>query len=343
MSTQTTASATAVQLLRMTDGLIVHHSLCTAARLGIADLLKNGARPSAELAAALQVDSDALYRILRFLAGQGVFHETAPRTFANSSLSEWLRSDVPDSVRSILIYRGSSPYCAPFADLLDTVKRGSPRRKQPHVNDFERRRRDPEEGRMFDDAMTAISMLWAPAIAMAYDFGRWGTLMDVGGGNGLLLATILGAHRALRGVLADQSHVLERARQRVFWSPDLISRVRFEPIDFFQAVPPGCRAYLMKNIIHDWDDESARRILINCRRAIPQDGVLLLVEYCLGNDNTPTVGKALDLVMLAVTGGRERTVAEHRELLASAGFRVHETVPLFQDVMILEARPVPNG
>ena len=139
MGTQTTGTGTAVQLLRMTDGLIVHHSLCTAAKLGIADLLKNGARPSAELAAALQVNNDALYRTLRFLAGQGVFHETAPRTFANSSLSEWLRSDVPGSVRSILIYRGSLYYCAPFGDLLYTIKTGSPARQKADcdVNDFE--------------------------------------------------------------------------------------------------------------------------------------------------------------------------------------------------------------
>ena len=343
MGTQTTATATAVHLLRMTDGLIVHQSLCTAAKLGIADLLKDGARPSAELAVALQVNHDALYRTLRFLAGQGVFHETAPRTFANSPLSEWLRSDVPDSVRSILIYRGSSFYCAPFGDLVYTIKTGSPARRQTQgVNDFERLRRNPEEGRMFDDAMTAISMLWAPSIATAYDFGRWGTLMDVGGGNGLLLATILRAHPVLHGVLADHPDVLERARHREFWSPDLMGRVRFEPIDFFQAVPPGCRAYLMKNVIHDWDDEDARRILINCRRAVPQDGVLLLIEYCLGNDNAPTIGKVIDLVMLTLTGGRERTVMEHRELLASAGFRIHQTVPLSQDVMILEIKPVPE-
>jgi hypothetical protein len=110
-------------------------------------------------------------------------------------------------------------------------------------------------------------------------------------------------------------------------------------MDFFEAVPPGCRAYLMKNIIHDWDDERARRILLNCRQAVPADGVLLLVEYCLGGENTPTVGKTVDVVMLTMTGGKERTVREHRELLTSAGFSLNETVPLSQDVMILEARP----
>lgn len=341
MGTPGALTATALHLVRMTDGLIVHQSLCVVAKLGIADLLKDGARSTADLAATLEVNDEALYRTLRFLAGQGVFHEIAPRMFVNSELSHWLRSDVPGSVRSILIYRGSPYYFSPFGDLLYSIQTGAPAAEKTRgVDRFEHLRRNPDDGRMFDDAMTDISMLWAPGIAAAYDFGRWGEVMDVGGGNGLLLATILRAHPALRGVLADQPEVLERAREREFWSPDLIGRVRFEPIDFFEGVPPGCRAYLMKNIIHDWDDERARRILINCRRAVPQDGVLLLVEYCLGGENTPTVGKTVDVVMLTITGGKERTVREHRELLASAGFSLNETVPLSPDIMILEARPV---
>jgi hypothetical protein len=140
-----------------------------------------------------------------------------------------------------------------------------------------------ELGRVFDDTMTAISALWAPAIAAAYDFGRWGTVTDVGGGNGLLLAEILRVYPGLRGVLADEAPVLERARQRGLVSGALADRVRFEPSNFFEAVPSGSRAYLMKNIIHDWNDDDARRILLNCRRAVPDDGVLLLVEYCVGD------------------------------------------------------------
>jgi len=324
----------------MTEGLIIHQSLCAAAKLGIADLLKDGPRSTAHLAATLRVNDDALYRTLRFLAGQGVFHETATRSFANSPLSEWLRTDVTGSVRSILIYRGSPFYFAPFGDLLYTIETGAPARaKADGENAFEQLRQNPDNGRMFDDAMTDISMLWAPVITAAYDFERWGSLLDVGGGSGLLLATILTANPGLCGVLADQPQVLERARQREFWPADLTGRLRFEPMDFFQAVPSGCRAYLMKNIIHDWNDESARKILLNCRRAVPDDGVLLLVEYCVGGQNTATVGKALDVVMLTLTGGKERTVEEHRDLLASAGFRMERTIPLANDVMILEAKP----
>jgi hypothetical protein len=325
----------------MTDGLIVHHCLGAAAKLGIADLLKDGARSTENLAATLEVNEDALYRTLRFLAGQGVFHETATRKFANSRLSEWLCTDVPESIRSVLIYRASAFFLTPFSDLLYSIQTGAPSRERGlEVNGFELLRRNPEDAQLFDAAMTEISGLWASSVAAAYDFSKWGSVMDVGGGNGMLLATIMAMHPGLQGVLADQPHVLERAWQHKFWQPDLLRRVRFEAMDFFQAIPPGCRAYMMKNIIHDWDDEHARQILFNCRRAIPDDGALLLIEFCVGGANTPSVGKAVDLMMLTLTGGKERTMSEHEKLLVSAGFRLKGSIPLSNDIMILEAEPV---
>lgn len=341
MATQTVSQTTPLHLLRMTEGLIVHHTLCAAAKLGIADLLQDGARGITQLAANLRVNEDALYRTLRFLAGQGVFQEIAPREFANSELSQWLRSDVPGSVRSMLIYRGTPYYSSSLGGLLYSIETGAPaQQKASGMEGFEYLRHHSEEGRLFDEAMTGNSLLWAPAIAAGYDFGRWGSLMDVGGGNGVLLSTIMKAYPALQGVLADQAQVLERAGQCEFWSQDLTGRVRFEPTDFFETVPSGCRAYLMKCILHDWNDERARRILLNCRKAVPDDGVLLLVEYRLGAENAPSVGKAIDMVMLTITGGKERTMSEHRELLASAGFRLNKTIPLTGDNVIIEAKPV---
>jgi hypothetical protein len=333
--------STPFDLLRMTDGLIVHHCLGAAAKLGIADMLKDGARSTENLAAALEVNEDALYRTLRFLGGQGVFHETAPRQFANSPLSEWMRTDVPESIRSILIFRDSAFFLTPFSDLLYSIETGAPARENGlEVNGFEHLRRNPEDAHLFDAAMTEISGLWASSVAAGYDFGKWGSLMDVGGGNGMLLATIMAVHPDLQGVLADQPHVLERASQHKCWQPDLLRRVRFEAMDFFQAIHSGCRAYLMKNIIHDWDDERACQILFNCRRAVPEDGVLLLIEYSIGGANTPSIGKTVDLMMLTLTGGKERTMREHDELLTSAGFRMKRSIPLSNDIMILEAEPV---
>ena len=341
MPTQIASPTTPLDVLRMTEGLIVHHTLCAAAKLGIADLLRDGARRTAQLAAELQVNEDSLYRTLRYLAGQGVFEETSHRMFINNDLSEWLRSDVPGSVRAMLTFRGTPYYVSSLGGLLYSIETGEPaQQKASGMEGFEYLRQNPDQARIFDEAMAANSMLLAPVIAGAYNFGRWESLMDVGGGNGVLLATIMKAYPALHGVLADQPQVLEHARKREFWSQDLAGRVRFEPTDFFETVPSGCHAYLMKYVIHDWNDARARRILLNCRRAVREDGVLLLVEYRLGAENTPSVGKAIDMIMLTITGGKERTVSEHRELLASAGFKLNRTIPLSGDNMILEAKPV---
>ena len=327
-------------LLRMTDGLVVHQALCAAATLGIAELLKDGERSAAELASTLRVNEDALYRVLRFLSGQGVFRKTGARTFINSPLSEYMRSDVPHSVRAILIFRGGRYYFSPFTEFLNSVETGLPARdKVLGSGAFEYLRADPEAERLFDEAMTAISELSAPGIAAAYDFGRWETVTDVGGGTGALLAAILRAHPGLQGTLADAPSVVERARRREFLSGQLAARTRFAPCDFFRAIPSGSRAYVMKNIIHDWNDTQATVILRNCRRALPDDGALVLIEYCLGDDNTPSLGKTIDLVMMTITGGKERTIDEHRALLASAGFQLNRAIPVSPEITIIEALP----
>ena len=163
--------------------------------------------------------------------------------------------------------------------------------------------------------------------------------MDVGGGNGILLSHILKAHQSLRGVLADVPHVLERARQRGYLSGDLASRAAIQPCNFFETIPSGTRAYLMKSVIHDWDDDQALQILNNCRRAIPANGALLLVERGLSEPNQPSNGKLVDLLMLVLTGGRERTTEEYGTLLQRSGFRLQRVVPTGTDFVIIEAIP----
>jgi len=327
-------------LLRMTEGLVVHQALCAAATLGIADLLNDGEKSVAELASTLHVNEDALYRVLRFLSGHGVFRETGAGTFVNSPLSEYMRSGVPNSVRAVLIFRGARYYFSPFTEFLYSVETGVPARDKVLGNGtFEYLRADPESERIFDEAMTAISELSAPAIAAAYDFGRWETVTDVGGGTGALLAAILRAHPGLQGTLADAPSVVERARRRKLLSGELTARTRFEPCDFFRAIPSGSRAYVMKNIIHDWNDAQATAILCNCRRAVPDDGALVLIEYCLGDDNAPSFGKTIDLVMMTITGGKERTIEEHRALLETAGFQLNRAIPVLPDITIIEALP----
>jgi len=166
-----------------------------------------------ELAKRAEVDEGALHRVLRLLAGHGIFEETAPQTFGNSELSHYLRADVPGSLRAAFVFRGSSFFYSPFKEILYSVRTGLSAREKVHgMGGWEFLQRNPEEARIFDEAMTAMSEFVGPAVAAAYDFGAWGSLMDVGGGNGMLLATILRAHPKLRGVLADQPHVIERAR-----------------------------------------------------------------------------------------------------------------------------------
>jgi SAM-dependent methyltransferase len=314
--------------------------LYSAAKLGVADLLKDGPRTASELARNLRVNESALYRILRLLASLSVFEETSPQTFANTELSQFLRSGVPGSVRSILIFRGSELFFRPFAEILYSVRTGKSARTEVFGMDgWEYLRQHPEYARMFDDAMTDMSAIIGPIVAAAYDFGRWGNIMDVGGGNGILLASILKAHPEVRGVLADLPHVLERAQQRGFLVGELQVRSAMQPCDFFREVPSGCRVYVMKNVIHDWDDEHAEEILANCRRAIPADGALLLVEWTLHEGNLYSVGKLFDIAMLVLTGGKERTEEEYRRLLARAGFRLNEVILTPCDLSIIEAVP----
>lgn len=338
MATQSGSTANPMQLLRMIDGLIIQQALFAAATLGVADLLKNGPRTTHELAEEVTVGESALHRILRALASQGIFEETSPRTFANTALSHFLRTGVPGSVRSVILFRGSEFFFAPFGEILYSIRTGHPAREKMYgMNAFEYLKQNPEMARTFDDAMTGMSQLLGPGIAAAYDFGVWDSVMDVGGGNGILLAAILKAHPRLRGVLADLPHVLERARDRGFLDGELEGRCAMEDCDFFGQVPSGCRAYVLKSVIHDWDDERAHEILVNCRRAVPDDGALLLVEFAVADGNSPSVGKLLDITMMVLTGGKERTVPEYRDLLASAGFRLNKVVPVPGDIQIIEA------
>jgi hypothetical protein len=341
MTQQAPSKSVPAILLRTRELFILHQTLYVATKLGIADRLEEGWRSAAELAEEFKVNQDALYRALRLLASQGIFEEDKARCFRNTEVSNFLRTGVPGSMRSLFIYWGSDFTYPPFGQIMHSIETGEPSRTfLSGVDGFEHLRRDPELARIFDDAMTNMSQLAGPAIAAAYDFGAWGSLMDVGGGSGILLSHILRAHPRLRGVLADQGQVLDRARERGYLTGDLEARTTMEPCNFFEHVPPGCKAYIMKSVIHDWDDEQSRTILANCRKATPADGVLLLAEWDLGGENLPANGKFIDVAMLLLTGGRERSVDQYRELLASTGFRLHKVFPTAAQFAVIEAFPV---
>ena len=262
----------------MAFGYVVSRCVYYAAELGIADLLRDGPRSAADLAAETKTDADALYRTLRALASIGMFMETEPRVFALTPLAEPLRSDIPDSIRAMVRFIGDHMHCSVYNQMQYTLETGN--RAFDHVfgqAPFEYLMQHPKDAKVFDDAMTSHSAAQNVAVVQAYDFGQFGTVADIGGGHGHLLAAILRAYPETRGILFDLPHAIEHARAKSLLPPD---RAEFVVGSFFEELPRA-DAYVFKHIIHDWDDEPAVKILSACRRAIPAHGRLLLAEKVL--------------------------------------------------------------
>ena len=330
----------AATLLHLMTGYRAMQALYVAARLGIADLLKDGARGSEELARATGADARALHRLLRALASHGVFGEDADGRFAPSELGALLRSDVPGSLRAAAIFFGDERNWHAWGKLERSVMSGEPVRGPRGTQAFlEESARDPEGAALFNAAMTSLTSAFDAAVTAAYDFSRLGTLVDVGGGQGAVISSILAANPALRGILFDIPPVIESARGRI-GEAGLAGRCELVAGDFFASVPAGGDAYVLKWVIHDWDDEHSVAILGSCRRAMARDGRLLLVERVVperDDQSADTQGIVLgDLNMLLWTGGRERTAAEYRALLASGGFTLARIVPTATQLSIIE-------
>jgi hypothetical protein len=326
--------------MQLATGYIASSSIHIAATLGIADLLKDGPRSTAELAAATGTIEDRLYRILRALAGVGVFTETAPRTFALTPAAEALRSDVPGSLRAMAMWMASPLHFSIYAEMMHSVKTGETTAE--HVTGkpmFEYLAGHPE-GEIFNHAMTCFSELTVPAVLEAYDFSGIGTLMDVAGGHGALLRAVLNKYAEMRGIVIEMEHVARGAKQ-LPENQALAHRCQFVASDLFAQFPCQADAIIMKHIIHDWDDEKACVILKHCRKALAgkPNGKVLLVDPVISPGNTPEFGKFLDLEMMAFPGGRERTEDEFRKLLASAGLRLTRVIPTKSPVCVIEAVP----
>ncbi|MEW6273040.1 MAG: methyltransferase [Thermodesulfobacteriota bacterium] len=258
-------------LYQMSVGHYVPRALYVAAKLGIADLLKDGPRSATELAAATGTQAGALRRVLRLLVSTGLFDEREDGAFALTDLSQCLRSDVPGSARSIVLLFTGPRIQESWGELEYCVRTGEPAFRKRGVDDpFADMAKDPEATAVFDAAMADGTRFAAMAVAATYDFSQLGTLVDVGGGNGALLIGILSAHPHLRGVVFDQQHAVERARGQIA-AAGLADRCTAAAGDFFAAVPEGGDAYVLKHVIHDWDDERAVAILRNCRSAMRDD------------------------------------------------------------------------
>jgi O-methyltransferase domain/Dimerisation domain len=327
-------------LRRLIIGYRLSQALHVAAVLGIADLLKDGPRHFDDLARSTKSHASSLYRLLRLLASVGVFTEQDEGRFALTPLAEPLRSDVPDSLRARAMFDGAQGNWGAWGNLFMSIKTGDPAIKHTFGKDLFGYLNDhPHEATIFNEVMAAQTSAATRAILDAYDFSEIGKLVDIGGGVGALLAAILNAYPSMRGVLYDQAHVAVDAKSRLA-AAGVADRCETVGGDFFESVPTGANAYILKHILHDWDEEDCRRIIENCRSAITKDGRLLAIEVLNPPGDEPHYGKFVDLQMLVVTkGGRERTEAEYRHLFASAGFTLSRVVPTKSDVCLIEGRP----
>jgi hypothetical protein len=326
-------------LFQIGTGHFVASALQVVVRLGIPDRIADGALTAAELAGATGMQEDALYRVMRALASVAVFEETAPRRFKLTTAGQALRRDVPGSMHDMMLWITSPLHFKVYGEMMHSVRTGQPAaEKVTGMPVFEYLPRDPELSEIFNNAMTAFSNQVIPAALEAYDFSGIGLLVDVAGGHGAVLTAILRKHPQMRGVLFDLDHVVAGAAQRIE-SMGLSDRCRTEAGNFFTSVPPGADAYIMKHIIHDWDDDRAIRILQNIRSAAGKRPVrVILLESVIPPGNAPDLGKIIDLEMLLMPGGKERTAEEFQALFAAAGFELTKIVPTASPLSVIEAR-----
>lgn len=325
------------RLTQLISGYWASQAVYAAAQLGIADLLKDGPLPIEQLAAATNTKPDMLYRVLRALASTGVFAESTPGTFQLTPAAELLRSDVDGSQRALALMMGEEHYEV-WGRLTEVLRTGENAfEKVCGAPIFEFLGRHPDKGRIFDAAMTGIHGRETLAVLNAYDFSGIRRLVDVGGGNGSKLSAILKRHPSLRGVLFDLPQVVDRA-EPALREAGVADRCAVERGNFFTAVPAGADAYLLRHIIHDWTDEQSLTILRNIHRAMTDDGRLLLVESVIPPGNEPFAAKFLDLTMMLIPGGKERTEAEYRKLYDQAGFQLTRIVPTTTEISVIEGR-----
>lgn len=327
-----------VSMLEMAMGMWISQSLATAAKLGIADLLKGGPRPIVDLAKSTKSDEASLYRLMRMLASRGVFTESPARSFALTPLGDLLREDAPGTIKHAAIMFNRPHNTRSWEECEYSIRTGKPALDKVFgIDTWKYFASHPEEQANFDRAMTNLASTMHAAAVEAYDFGSAGitSLVDVGGGHGRLLAVILKKHPALKGVVFDQPHVVAGA-SKVFDEMGVSARARGEGGNFFESVPAGHDAYLMSHILHDWPDDKCLTILKNCRKAIKPGGKLLVLDAVIKPGNEPDLGKIIDMEMLVCVSGRERTEQEIAGLFTAAGFAFKRAIPTKSSVTIVE-------
>jgi ubiquinone/menaquinone biosynthesis C-methylase UbiE len=327
-------------MLQLISGFWISRAIYVVAKLGIPDLLASGPKTSVELASATGTHARSLQRIMRALLSVGVVAEGANGSFALNPISETLRTNVPGSVRWFAISELGEEHYPAWGDLMHSVKTGDIAFDHAFGMDiWEFFRTHPENAKLFNDSMSTMTAMANEEILKNYDFSSIGKIVDLGGGHGGLITSILKANPSMRGVLFDAETVVKGASEKLE-AAGLAQRCESVAGDFFKAVPEDGDAYIMKWIIHDWDDERATTILRNCRKAMKPEGRLLIVDVVIPPSNEPHFGKFIDLNMLVMTGGLERTEEEFRQLLDASGFRLRRVVPTQTPFSIVESVPV---
>ena len=321
------------------NGYRVTQLLYVAVKLGIADLLTDGPQTMEELATTAGAQADALYRALRALASLGVFREVAPRRFALTPLAELLRTDHPYSLCAAILFQGDEAYRA-WGELLYSLQTGAPAFDHAYgMPHFDYLAQHAEASVVFNRTMSENTARSVTALLSAYTFPASGVVVDVGGGHGAFLAAVLQAHPGLRGVLFDQSHVIAGAAPTLE-AAGVAERCMLVGGDFFTPPLPAGDLYLLRQVIHDWDDTQGSAILRHCAQAMAQDGKILVIEALIPPGNDPSPVKLLDLQMLVMTGGRQRTEEEYRQLYAAAGLRLLRILPTNTQFSIVEGARV---
>lgn len=327
--------------LQLFFGKMISMAASVVCKLRIPDRLAAGPLGIEELARQTGSHAPSLYRIMRALESVGVFTTTADGLYQLNAVSQLLRTGVTGSMRGIVDYGGAHWSWTAWGNLMHSVETGETAFN--HVfgeGCFQYLSKHPHESAVFDEGMTGFSTVTGPAIVDAYDFSAFRTVVDVGGGHGKLLLTILERFSKVQGIVFDSPHVVEGASVAIA-ATGLGSRCQIVGGDFFKSVPAGGDAYLMKHIIHDWNDDNCQKILSNCRQVIPDDGKLLVVDMVVPQDSGPHPAKLLDLEMMVVASGKERTEQEFRELFRSAGFTLTRIIPTKSPVCVIEGIPTP--
>jgi O-methyltransferase domain/Dimerisation domain len=334
---QTDAPPAHVQLIQMATGAWVARTLHAAATLGLADQLAGGPKSATELARPMRVHAPSLHRLMRTLASLGILAENTERRYALTTLGAALKTNAPGAARSTMLALGSPWAQSAWDHLVYCVQTGKTGfEKAQGMPLFDYLARHPEDASLFNETIVGFHGQEPPAIATAYDFSTFNTIVDIGGGTGNLLAAILSRYVGLRGVLFDLPHVLAEA-PALLRAKGVSDRVTIEAGDFFKSVPAGGDAYVLSHIIHDWDEDQCLTILAHIRKVMNSAGRLLIAEMVLPAGDEPHPGKMLDMAMLVWPGGQERTLVEYDHLLSKAGFHLTRVVPTNSAVNIVEA------